>query len=193
MKDKLLLHSCCAACSIYVLQQLMSDWDLTVYFYDPNIHPRQEYNQRRDEMKAYCEKLKLDFLEGPYDTKKWLEKTKGLEQEPEKGKRCDICFDLRLGETARLAQAENFAAFATVLTISPHKDAKKISLIGQKLSQIFGVDFLDRDWKKNDGFKIACDLSKQENFYRQNYCGCLYSKKVYKLASSKNSTNLSAL
>src|SRR3989339_851489 len=169
MKDKLLLHSCCAACSIYVLQQLMSDWDLTVYFYDPNIHPRQEYNQRRDEMKAYCEKLKLDFLEGPYDTKKWLE------------------------ETARLAQAENFAAFATVLTISPHKDAKKISLIGQKLSQIFGVDFLDRDWKKNDGFKIACDLSKQENFYRQNYCGCLYSKKVYKLASSKNSTNLSAL
>src|SRR3989339_385796 len=152
MKDKLLLHSCCAACSIYVLQQLMSDWDLTVYFYDPNIHPRQEYNQR-----------------------------------------CDICFDLRLGETARLAQAENFAAFATVLTISPHKDAKKISLIGQKLSQIFWVDFLDRDWKKNDGFKIACDLSKQENFYRQNYCGCLYSKKVYKLASSKNSTNLSAL
>src|SRR3989339_646515 len=138
MKDKLLLHSCCAACSIYVLQQLMSDWDLTVYFYDPNIHPRQEYNQRRDEMKAYCEKLKLDFLEGPYD-------------------------------------------------------AKKISLIGQKLSQIFWVDFLDRDWKKNDGFKIACDLSKQENFYRQNYCGCLYSKKVYKLASSKNSTNLSAL
>lgn len=177
MRPKLLLHSCCAPCSIYVLQQLMSDWDLTVYFYDPNIHPRAEYNQRRDEMKVYCEKLKIDFIEGPYDSLAWLEKTKGLEQEPERGKRCDVCFDLRLGETARLAKAENFAAFATVLSISPHKDAKKISLIGQKLSQLFGVDFLDRDWKKNEGFKIACALSKQENFYRQNYCGCMYSKR----------------
>ncbi len=177
MRSKLLLHSCCAPCSIYVLQQLMSDWDLTVYFYDPNIHPKQEYNIRRDEMKAYSDKLKINFIEGPYDTVNWLEKTKGLEQEPERGKRCDVCFDIRLGETARFAKAENFDAFATVLSISPHKDAQKISSIGQKLSQAFGVDFLDRDWKKNDGFKISCALSKQENFYRQNYCGCMYSKR----------------
>ncbi len=177
MKPRLLLHSCCAPCSIFILQQLISSWDLTVYFYDPNIHPRKEYNQRRDEMKAYCDKLNIDFIEGPYDSVVWLDKTKGLEHEPEKGKRCDVCFDLRLGETARFAKAENFAAFATVLTISPHKDAKKISLIGQKLSQIFKIDFVDRDWKKNEGFKIACALSKQENFYRQNYCGCMYSKR----------------
>jgi predicted adenine nucleotide alpha hydrolase (AANH) superfamily ATPase len=177
MKNKLLLHSCCAPCSIYVLQQLMSAWDLTVYFYDPNIHPRQEYNQRRDEMKAYCEKLKVNFIEGPYDSVTWLEKTKGLEQEPEKGKRCDVCFDIRLAETAKYAKLHAYQAFATCLSISPHKDAKKISFIGQKLSQIFSVDFLDKDWKKNEGFKIACALSKQENFYRQNYCGCMYSKR----------------
>lgn len=177
MKPRLLLHSCCAPCSIFILQQLMSSWDLTVYFYDPNIHPRLEYNIRRDEMKAYCDKLKINFIEGPYDSATWLEKTKGLEHEPEKGKRCDVCFDLRLGKTASLAKAENFDAFATVLTISPHKDAKKISLIGQKLSKVFAIDFVDRDWKKNDGFKISCALSKQENFYRQNYCGCIYSKR----------------
>ncbi|MCB9803154.1 epoxyqueuosine reductase QueH [Candidatus Nomurabacteria bacterium] len=189
MKKRLLLHSCCAPCSIYILQQLMSSWDLTVYFYDPNIHPRAEYNQRRDEMKNYTAKLGLDFIEGPYDSLAWLEKTKGLEDEPERGKRCDQCFDLRLGETARFAKLEKYDAFATVLTISPHKDAQKISLIGQKLAQSFGLEFLDRDWKKKDGFKISCALSKEQGFYRQDYCGCLYSKRDSLLRKVKREKN----
>ena len=177
MKKKLLLHSCCAPCSIYVLQQLMSEWQVTVYFYDPNIHPRAEYIQRRDEMKGYAEKLKLEFIEGPYDTFNWIQKTRGLEKEPEKGKRCTICFDIRLGETARKAKDEGYEAFATTLTISPHKDAKQVRLVGQKIAEKFEIDFLDRDWKKDDGFKIACKLSKEEGFYRQDYCGCFFSKR----------------
>ena len=177
MRPKLLLHSCCAPCSIYVLQQLMSTWDLTVYFYDPNIHPRSEYNQRRDEMKNYCQKLNIPFIEGPYDTLNWLHQTKGLEYEPEKGKRCDVCFDIRLGGTARFAKQNFYDAFATVLTISPHKNATDINRIGNLLAQNFGIKFLEYDWKKKDGFKISCALSKQENFYRQNYCGCMYSKR----------------
>lgn len=177
MKPKLLLHSCCAPCSIYVLQQLMSDWQITVYFYDPNIHPRAEYIQRRDEMKAYAKKLKIEFVEGSYDTFNWIQKTRGLEKEPERGKRCDICFDIRLGETARKAKDEGYDAFASALTISPHKNAKQISLVGQKIASKFKIDFLDRDWKKDEGFKIASKLSDQEGFYRQDYCGCLFSKR----------------
>jgi hypothetical protein len=155
----------------------MSEWQVTVYFYDPNIHPRAEYIQRRDEMKGYAKKLKIEFIEGPYDTFNWIQKTRGLEKEPERGKRCDVCFDIRLGETARFATAENYNAFATVLTISPHKNAKKISLIGQKVADKFKIDFVDRDWKKDEGFKIAAKLSEQEGFYRQDYCGCLFSKR----------------
>jgi len=176
MKSKLLLHSCCAPCSIYVLKKLSQDWEITIYFYDPNIHPRVEYNKRRDEIKSYAEKLNIEFIEGDYDTPTWIAKTKDLENEPEKGKRCDVCFDIRLGETARKAAQENYQAFATVLSMSPHKDAKKISVIGRSLAKKFKIDFVDRDWKKNDGFKIANKLSAREGFYRQDYCGCIYSK-----------------
>ena len=180
MKPKLLLHSCCAPCSIYVLKKLSQDWEITIYFYDPNIHPRAEYNQRRDEIKGYAEKLNIEFIEGDYDTLNWMQRTRGLEKEPEKGKRCDVCFDVRLGEAARKAAQENYQAFASVLSMSPHKDAQQISKIGQRLAKKFQIDFLDQDWKKNDGFKIANTLSKKEGFYRQDYCGCFYSRKEKK-------------
>jgi len=121
VKPKLLLHACCAPCSIYVLQKLSADYQVTIYFYDPNIHPRVEYNKRRDELKQYARKLNLDFIEGPYDSVKWLEKTKGLETEPEKGKRCEVCFDIRLAETAHYAKEHNFDTWTTVLSIRANK------------------------------------------------------------------------
>ncbi|PIR06811.1 MAG: hypothetical protein COV55_02465 [Candidatus Komeilibacteria bacterium CG11_big_fil_rev_8_21_14_0_20_36_20] len=177
MKPKLLLHTCCATCAIYVIEQLVQKFEVTVYFYGPNIHPRQEYNQRREEIKKYTKKIGLNFQEGEYDTALWFKKTKGLEQEPEKGRRCSVCFGLRLSSTAQKAQAEGYDAFASTLSISPHKDNKMISLIGSHLAEVFRLTFLDKDWKKQDGFKIANQLSQEENFYRQNYCGCVYSKR----------------
>ncbi|MBU1202532.1 epoxyqueuosine reductase QueH [Patescibacteria group bacterium] len=177
MRPKLLLHTCCASCSIYVLDQLAHEYDLTIFFYDPNIHPRKEYNLRRDEMKNYAKKIGLKFEEGEYNSSEWFKKTKGLENEPERGRRCDACFDLRLSKTATKAKAEGYDTFATVLSISPHKDYAKISMIGQSLANQLGIEFLDRDWKKKDGFKISSKMSKEEGFYRQDYCGCVYSKR----------------
>ena len=176
MKSKLLLHACCAPCSIYVLQKLSKDYDVTIYFYDPNIHPRQEYNLRCDELQKYAKKIGIKFIEGPYDSANWLKATKGLANEPEKGKRCEVCFDLRLMESARYAKNNNFDIWTTVLSISPHKDAKQINIVGERIATIVDLPYISADWKKNNGFKIASELSKQENFYRQNYCGCVYSK-----------------
>lgn len=173
---KLLLHSCCAPCSIYVLQKLAVDFDISVFFYDPNIHPRAEYNKRRDEMRDYAKKLGIKFEEGEYDSAHWLIRTKGLEHESEKGRRCSVCFDMRLATTAAKAKLENYDAWATVLTISPHKDSKQINNIGNALAAKFQVPFIDGDWKKNNGFKIASELSRQQGFYRQDYCGCIYSR-----------------
>lgn len=186
MKEKLLLHVCCAPCAIYPLDQLAEKYELTIFFYDPNIHPRKEYNQRLEEIKKYAKKKNIAIEEGDYDTAEWFSKTKGMENEPERGKRCDTCFDMRLSKTAAKASVEKYDIWATALTISPHKDAAKINIIGKKLSQTFGVDFLTSDWKKKDGFKIATQMSKDEGFYRQDYCGCVYSKKERK---KKNETN----
>lgn len=174
---KLLLHTCCAPCSIYVIQQLSKDYQVTVYFYGPNIHPRQEYLARRDEIKKYLTKIDGGLIEGEYDSGEWFKKTKGLEDEPERGKRCDICFQMRLEKTIKYAQDHGFDYWSSTLAISPHKDFKKISEIGNLLVKEYGLPFIDQDWKKNEGFKHACELSKQEGFYRQNYCGCIYSQR----------------
>lgn len=176
MKQSLLLHACCAPCAIYPIDQLAKQYELAIFFYDPNIHPRKEYIQRRDELKKFAKKQNILFEEGKYDTDNWFEKTKGLENEPERGKRCDVCFDIRLSKTAAKAKAEKYDAWATVLTISPHKDADKINMIGSRLSEQFAIPFLTHDWKKKEGFKIATKMSKAECFYRQDYCGCIYSK-----------------
>jgi len=174
---KLLLHTCCAPCAIYPIQELSQEYEVTIYFYDPNIHPKEEYIARRDEMKRYAKKLNINFEEGEYNDEEWFKKTKGLEQEPEKGKRCETCFGIRLGETAKKAKKENYDIFATALSISPHKDYKQISRTGNILVNKFNINFLDRDWKKKDGFKKSCELSREEDFYRQDYCGCVYSKR----------------
>ncbi len=176
MKPKLLLHACCAPCSIYVLKKLSADWQVTIFFYDPNIHPKEEYDKRRDELKKYAEKIGINFEEGEYDVDVWLEKTKGLELEPERGRRCIICFDIRLSKTAIKAKQENYDAFATVMSISPHKDYQALSRVGNRLAHKFNILFLDGNWKKQGGFIQALALSKAEGFYRQDYCGCIYSQ-----------------
>lgn len=175
---KLLLHACCAPCSIYVLQKLSTDYEVTIYFYDPNIHPRLEYNKRLDELKKYATKLQLDFVEGPYDSANWLARTRCLEGEPEKGQRCEVCFDIRLAGSARYAKENGFDYWTTVLSISPHKSADQINRVGTRIADMVGLPYIAADWKKNNGFKIASELSKEEGFYRQDYCGCVYSKRT---------------
>jgi predicted adenine nucleotide alpha hydrolase (AANH) superfamily ATPase len=177
MKPKLLLHTCCGPCAIYVVEELLKQYQVTVYFYNPNIHPRKEYLARKAEIKKYLERINVEFVEGDYNTKDWFEHIKGLEHEPEKGRRCDVCFNLRLGEVVRRANEDGYVAWATTLSISPHKDYKKISAIGQALSKNSGIEFIDRDWKKQEGYKISCNMSRIEGFYRQDYCGCVYSKR----------------
>lgn len=176
MKSRLLLHVCCAPCSVYVLDKLVKDYNLSIFFYDPNIHPRMEYIKRRDELKKYAQKAGINFSEGEYDSDNWFLKTKGLENEPERGKRCEVCFDIRLSKTAQKAKEEKYDFWTTVMSISPHKNVDQINMVGNRLADFYGVEFLSYDFKKNNGFKIAAEMSKKEGFYRQDYCGCIYSK-----------------
>lgn len=177
MRPRILLHTCCAPCSTYVIKKLEDDYKVTSYFYNPNIHPKEEYTKRKEEMKAYAERLHIDFVEGEYDIEKWMQITRGLEEEKEGGKRCTICYELRMERTAKFASQKGFDYFATVLSISPYKKADVINQIGRRLSSHFGVNFLEADFKKRDGFKISVKMSKEAELYRQNYCGCIFSKR----------------
>ena len=177
MKPKLLLHTCCGPCVINVIKQLSEKYQVTIFYFNPNIHPRKEYLARKNEVTHYLDKIKVAFIEGEYNTKQWFELTKGLENEPERGKRCDVCFQFRLGETVKKAKKLGFEAFATSLSISPHKNYQSISQIGQRLAKEHDIEFVDHDWKKQNGYKHACQMAKEEGFYRQNYCGCVYSQR----------------
>lgn len=169
------MHACCAPCSIYVLEKLRTDYDVTVFFYNPNIQPRTEYEKRKTELQNYCQKIGIDFVDADYDYQKWFALTAEYKACPEKGERCAICFQERLSVTGAYAQTHNFALWGTTLTISPHKDATLINQIGRDLGKSLGVEFFEADWKKAEGFKIASQMSKNEGFYRQDYCGCVYS------------------
>lgn len=224
---KLLLHVCCATCVAGVIEQLKNKFDITCYFYNPNIHPREEYECRLSNIREYCRKVGIPLIEGKYDKERWFEVVKGLEKEPEggtlsvpdkhakrAGQRCIKCYTMRLEETVRIAigsrdpihpskdpihpanvrgrrgplpvhrsegvggTSPRFDFFSTTLTISPHKKAETINKIGQSLGQKYGVKFYGADFKKNDGFKRACEIARREGFYRQNYCGCVFSKDV---------------
>jgi predicted adenine nucleotide alpha hydrolase (AANH) superfamily ATPase len=177
MKKKLLLHICCAPCATYVVQVLSKDYEVTGYFYNPNIYPEEEYFQRLNEMKRIAEDFHITLLDAPYDPMNWFALTKGLEHEPERGTRCERCFYMRLEETAEKAKKEGFDIFATTLSISPYKNASVLNRIGQSLSERYDIAFLPADFKKNDGFKKSVELCKKYNLYRQDYCGCIYSKK----------------
>ncbi len=172
---KILLHVCCAVCAAYCLEKLRQEGhEVTGFFYNPNIHPEQEYLKRLEETERLGREQRFPLIVGDYNLEAWSRRIKGWEQEPEGGRRCPECFGLRLEATAKLAEEKRFEAFATTLTVSPHKNAKVINKIG---SDIANGLFLTRDFKKQDGFKKTQELAKQYNLYRQDYCGCIYSLK----------------
>jgi predicted adenine nucleotide alpha hydrolase (AANH) superfamily ATPase len=154
---------------------LREDYDVTAYYYNPNIYPDKEYQVRFLEVQTYCATHKISFVQEQPDKEAWFEKTKGHETDPERGNRCTICYQMRLRKTATYARDHNFSIFGTDLSISPHKDAKRLNEIGNELAREYGTTYLEADFKKRDGFKKAMEISRKENFYRQDYCGCIYS------------------
>lgn len=180
---RLLLHSCCAPCSSYCMEYLRDYFDLTVFYYNPNITLTAEYEKRVAEEKRLIEaynrmpgKRSIQMKEGAYDPERFYEMAKGLERCPEGGERCFRCYELRLRETARVAAEEGCGLFTTTLTISPLKNAAKLNEIGERLAKEYGVAFLNSDFKKRGGYQRSIELSKEYALYRQDYCGCVYSK-----------------
>ena len=176
MKPSILLHTCCAPCSTHVITELKKDYIVTLFFYNPNVHPVEEYGKRLEEARKISKALEVSFIEGDYNTKKWFNAVKGRENNKEGGKRCEICFRVRLEETAGLAKEKGFDLFTTTLTVSPYKNAEVINQVGKGLEKEYNVKFLSVDFKKQDGYKKSIELSKEHNLYRQHYCGCVYSK-----------------
>ena len=177
---RLLLHSCCAPCSSYVIEYLSDYFEITVFYYNPNLYPDNEYEIRSAEQKRFIGEFKaknpLSYIDVPFAPDEFYGRVKGLEKEKEGGKRCEKCFELRLEKTADLAREKGFDYFATTLTISPMKNAALINEIGNRLEKECGVKYLASDFKKKNGFKRSTELSRQYNLYRQDYCGCVFSK-----------------
>ena len=179
---KILLHSCCAPCSSHVISFLTNYFDITILYYNPNIAPKEEYKKRKKEQIKLINKIttinKIDILDCDYDNDIYENKIKGYENCEERGQRCTICFNLRLEKTATLAEKYNYDYFCSTLTVSPYKNATLINEIGEHLSKKNQVKWLYSDFKKQDGYKHSIELSKKYDLYRQNYCGCIYSKKT---------------
>jgi len=174
---KLLLHGCCAPCVTHPFRMLRGQFNVTVFFYNPNIQPVEEYKARLNEIRRLSIKWQFPLVEGAYETAAWFNAVRGLEAEPEGGRRCSICYRIRLERTARNAKALGMECFATTLSISPHKQADTINRIGREIGYAAGIRFIEADFKKNDGFKASCDISKREGLYRQDFCGCGYSRR----------------
>lgn len=174
--EKLLLHSCCAPCSSSVIRRLEKYFDISVLFYNPNIEPIEEYLKRKSEQIKLLKKLKVKYIDIDYLNNEFREKIAGFENDKEGGKRCFICYNLRLNKTASIAKEKGFDYFTTTLTVSPYKDSKVINLIGESLASKNKIKFLNSDFKKEEGYKKSIYLSKKFNLYRQDYCGCLFSK-----------------
>ena len=176
-KPKLLLHVCCAPCATYPIKLLQEEYEVELLFYNSNIQPEEEYRARLKEARQYAHKLGVKLHELDYDADMWFRAVRGLESEPEGGCRCEVCYRIRLGRTARFAVAGGFDKFTTTLSISPHKDTRAINKIGRMIGGMYMLDFYAADFKKNDGFKKSTQMSEESGLYRQNYCGCVYSKK----------------
>ncbi len=174
-KPKLLLHACCAPCATSVIEQLKDRYDIDVFFYNPNIHPKKEYAIRLNEIKKLCEYHGLKLHLGEYETVKWFKIARRYKNEPEGAKRCYICYGMRMYQTAGLAKNLGYDYFTTTLSVSPLKRYERIKRIGETLADVYGIRFESTDFKKKDGFKRSVEISKQFGFYRQNYCGCVYS------------------
>ena len=174
-KPAILLHVCCGTCALYPYFKLKKDFDITFFYYNPNIYPKKEYIRRLDDVRTISKKYLIPLITGRYEIRKWFRLTKGLKDEPEGGKRCDLCFRIRLNKTAELAKKLGTGLFGTTLTVSPHKNHHIINSIGSEVAASLGIDFYQSNFKKNDGFKKTMEMSKKLQLYRQNYCGCIYS------------------
>ena len=176
----LLLHACCAPCSSACLERLSNFFKITIIYYNPNITEEKEYLKRLEELKNFIQKIKVKYpiniIDTRYNPKEFFEISKGLEKEKERGKRCYKCYELRLEETAKVAKENNFDFFATTLTLSPYKKTDWLNEIGENLSNKYQTSYLYSDFKKKNGYKRSIELSKEYNLYRQDYCGCIYSK-----------------
>ncbi len=177
-KPTLLLHCCCAPCSSYVLEYLNKYFNITLHFYNPNISPEKEYAYRAEELQRLVKEMNLEigFVIENYDPAPFFEIAKGMEDLPEGGERCFKCYRLRLEEAAKKAKKGGFDYFTTTLSISPHKNAEKLNEIGKELSEKYDIEYLYSDFKKKNGYKRSIELSAKFNLYRQDYCGCIYSK-----------------
>jgi len=176
---RVLLHSCCAPCSCEIMEGMKeSGLDATVFYYNPNIDTREEYEHRKTENKRFADKLGLPFVDADYDNELWLERVKGLEEEPERGKRCTICFAMRLQRTALYAHENGFPVMATSLGISRLKNQEQVYACGRAAAQLYpDVIFWDYNWRTKGGADRSAAIAKREEFYRQNYCGCRFSKR----------------
>lgn len=187
----LLLHSCCAPCSSYVLEYLSRYFSITVFYYNPNIYPESEYRTRVEEQKRFIRTLPAEhpvsFLEGDYIPQDFYACAKGMEHLPEGGERCFACYRLRLTAAVQTAKEKGYDYFATTLSISPLKNAEKLNQIGEELASSYGVRWLPNDFKKRDGYKRSIELSREYGLYRQDYCGCVYSWKERELARQEAS------
>ncbi len=175
-KPKLLLHSCCGPCSSYVLMYLSKHFEITLFYYNPNIFPPEEYEKRLFNQEKVIEKTGYaTLMPSEYDHGEFLAATKGLEKEREGGKRCTECFKIRLQKTAKAAAEGGFDYFATTLSVSPHKNAALLGKLGEEIGREYGVKHLPSDFKKREGYKRSIELSKELELYRQDYCGCEFS------------------
>lgn len=176
----LFLHACCAPCSSYVLEYLSGYFNITLFFYNPNISPESEFIKRENELKGLIEKMPLknpvNIVTPDYNSDKFFEMAKGMENLSEGGERCFKCYEMRLRESAKYAKDLGFDYFTTTLSISPHKNAQKLNEIGKALSDEYGIAYLFSDFKKRNGYKRSCELSEIYSLYRQDYCGCVFSK-----------------
>lgn len=176
----ILIHSCCAPCSSYVLETLSNYFKITILYYNPNIYPVEEYLKRKEEeirfIKEFPSKNKIEMLDCDYDGNLFFEMAKGLENQKEGERRCYLCYKLRMEKTAILAKTNNFDYFTTTLSISPYKNSSWINEIGRDLEKLYDIKYLPADFKKKNGYKRSIELSSVYNLYRQDYCGCIYSK-----------------
>lgn len=178
-KPKLLLHSCCAPCSTYVLSYLNNYFDITIYYYNPNIHPEEEYIKRLNEQVKLVNEVyknKINIIKEIYAPSDYFNKIKGHENDKEGGERCHICYKIRMEKCAKYAKENGYDYFTTTLSVSPYKNAKVLNEIGKSLEEKYNIKYLYADFKKKDGYKTSIILSKKYNLYRQDYCGCVYSK-----------------
>ncbi|MBE5741812.1 MAG: epoxyqueuosine reductase QueH [Clostridiales bacterium] len=178
-RKRVLLHSCCAPCSTAVLERLTPYFDVTVFYYNPNITESEEYYVRLNEQKKFLKTVygeAVPLIEGKYSSREFFVMTEGYEKCPEGGERCSLCFEDRLRQTAKVAKENGFDYFCTTLTVSPHKNSQVINTIGEKMAKEYGCSWLYADFKKGNGYKRSVELAKEYDLYRQNYCGCLFSK-----------------